>query len=138
MIEGRRPLILIFDSFLTVHHKLIQHQLCCRSLKLSIRSCWWSTGGRCSYTVGRACGQFLPGDPSLFRRKNKWEKSANEAGEKPSSNRDFEDTILKMAEIKKLTSKYFTPEEVKEILMTAEMQCKIRASSRRVPQKSAG
>ena len=42
---------------------------------------------------------------------------------------DFEDTILKMAEIKKLTSKYFPPDEVKEILMTAEMQCKIRGNS---------
>ena len=78
------------------------------------------------YIVGRARGQFLPSDPSLFRRKNKWEKSANE---KPSSNRDFEDTILKMAEIKKLTSKYFPPDEVKKILMTAEMQSKISGNN---------
>jgi hypothetical protein len=55
--------------------------------------------------------------------------SANEAGEKPSSNRDFEDTILKMAEIKKLTSKYFPPDEVKKILMTAEMQSKISGNN---------
>jgi ribosomal protein S26 len=74
------------------------------------------------YIVGRACGQFLPGDPSLFRRKNKWMVS-------PSSNRDLEDTILKMAEVKKLTSKHFPPDEVKEILMTVEMQCKIRGNN---------
>ena len=73
------------------------------------------------YIVERAWGQFSARDPSLFRRKN---KSVNE---KPSSNRDFEDTILKMAEIKKLTSKYFPPEEVKEILMTAA--CKIRGNN---------
>jgi hypothetical protein len=56
-------------------------------------------------------------------------KSCQRGGGKTSLNRDFEDTILKMAEIKKLTSKYFPPDAVKEILMTAEMQCKIRGNN---------
>lgn len=83
------------------------------------------------YIVGRASGQFLPGDPSLFRHKNKWEKLAKEGREKsqksgtiyPNSIRDLEDAILKLAEIKKLTSKYFPPYEVQEILSTVQMQC---------------
>ena len=74
------------------------------------------------YIVGRACGQYLPGDPSSFRRKNKWTVS-------PNSNRELEDTTLKMAELKKLTSEYFPPDEVQGILFTVEMQCKMKGSN---------
>jgi hypothetical protein len=81
------------------------------------------------YIVGRACGQFLPGDPSLFRRKNKWEKSAKEAREKPNSIRDLEDSLLKMAELKRLTGKYFPPDEVQRILLTVQVQCQIKRNN---------
>ena len=81
------------------------------------------------YIVGRSCGQFLPGDPSLFRRKNKWEKSVNEFRGNLNSNRDLDDATLKMAEIKKLISKYLPPEEVKRTLFTVEMQCRIKGNN---------
>jgi hypothetical protein len=81
------------------------------------------------YIVGRACGQYLPGDPSIFRRKNKWEKSAKEAREKPNSNRDLEDTLLKLAELKRLISKYFPPDEVQRILLTVQVQCQIKGNN---------
>ena len=94
------------------------------------------------YVVGRASGQFLPGDPSLFRRKNKWEKLAKEGKESsknsgsihPDSIRDLEDAILKLAEIKKLTSKYFPPNEVQEILSTVQMQCQLKGNNRPLDQ----
>jgi hypothetical protein len=53
---------------------------------------------------------------------DKWEKLAKEARENANSNRDLEDTILKMAEIKKLANKYFPPDEVQGILWTVEMR----------------
>jgi hypothetical protein len=81
------------------------------------------------YIVGLACGQYLAGDPSLFRRKNKREKSAKEAREKPNSNRDLEDTLLKLAELKRLTSKYFPPDEVQRILLTVQVQCQIKGNN---------
>lgn len=81
------------------------------------------------YIVGRACGQFLAGDPSLFRRKNKWEKLANEAKGNPKSNRDSEDEIVKLAELKKLISKYFPPNEVQEILQTVQTHCQRKGNS---------
>jgi hypothetical protein len=82
------------------------------------------------YIVGRASGQYLPADPSLFRRRNKWEKLADEARENSkefgslnnNSNRELEDAILKLAEIRKLASKYLSPNEVQEILLIVQMQ----------------
>jgi hypothetical protein len=81
------------------------------------------------YIVGRACGQFLAGDPSLFRRKNKWEKLAKEAIRIPKSNRDPEDEIVKLAELKKLTSKYLPPNVVQEILQTVQIHCQRKGNS---------
>jgi hypothetical protein len=81
------------------------------------------------YIVGRACGQFLPGDPSLFRRKNKWENLATKARGNPQSTRDFEDAIVKLAELKKLISKYFPPDEVQKILSTAQFQCQLKGNN---------
>jgi hypothetical protein len=89
------------------------------------------------YIVGRASGQYLPADPSLFRRKNKWEKLAEEARENykefgtqnHNPNRELEDAILKLAEIKELASKYFPPNEVQEILLTVGMQRQIKGNN---------
>jgi hypothetical protein len=81
------------------------------------------------YIVGRASGQYLASNPSLFRHKNKWEKLAEEAKGSPKSSRDFEDAIVKTAELKKLTSKYFPPNEVQGILLTAQMQCQLKGNN---------
>ena len=56
---------------------------------------------------------------SLPRRRDK----------KHNSNRDLEDTLLKQAELKRLTSKYFPPDEVQRILLTVEVQCQIRGNN---------
>ena len=113
------------------------------------------------YMIGRSKGEYLPSDPSLYRRKRRSTNSTKypaessiehytwpyglSAGQGQDRNQkyhtsdsitvsdpiqQFNEALIKMAELKKLTSKYCPPRMVQLILSHACKDCAIRGNNR--------
>jgi hypothetical protein len=111
------------------------------------------------YIIGRINGEYLPSDPSLYRRKRRstnstkypvesniehmaWPYDLNAGQDRnqkyhTSDSRtvsdpiqQFNEALIKMAELKKLTSKYCPPKMVQDILSQACKDCASRGNNR--------